>query len=199
VFHYKVDQDLRPDDRGPYLALLHEPRTRIDDALAWLAARGYVLSRSAVARHRRRLLAAEQRQAKARDRALMFARMAGSVNAPDFTAGAVVQLQHLVLEHLIRLTEPTPTSQPGREDDASGGDANSAGRELTTAEYLALSKLVAQCVKVDVARERAALRRPTAPAAPPAPTSPAPLTPEERAARNADLRRRVEDILGGRR
>src|SRR3954465_2144798 len=89
VFHYKVDEDLRPGDREAYLALLHDPRTRIEDAHRWLTEHGYVLSRSAAARHRRRLLAGEAERDTALRHSLSFARLAGSPGAPDFTAGSV--------------------------------------------------------------------------------------------------------------
>src|SRR5688572_16144641 len=60
VFHYKVDHLLAPPDAGEYEALLLDPRTTVDAAHAWLAGRGYALSRSAVARHRRRFLATRE-------------------------------------------------------------------------------------------------------------------------------------------
>src|SRR5688572_11533694 len=57
VFHYKIDHLLAPPDAAKYESLLLDPRTTIDAAHAWLTARGCALSRSAVARHRRRFLA----------------------------------------------------------------------------------------------------------------------------------------------
>src|SRR5215218_2421780 len=100
AFHYKVDEDLRPADREPYLALLHDPRTRIDDARRWLLDRGYTPSRSAVSRHRRRLLAAEAEQRAAVTRALAVADLAKSP-APDFAAAAEAYWKHLVFTRLL--------------------------------------------------------------------------------------------------
>src|SRR5688500_8611988 len=101
AFHYKVDEDLSPADREPYLALLHDPRTTIDAARAWLLERGYAPSRSAVARHRRRLLAAEDEQRDAISRALAVAQIAAAPDAPDLAAAAEAYWKHLVFERLL--------------------------------------------------------------------------------------------------
>src|SRR3954465_7285771 len=94
VFHYKVDELLRPEHRDVYLAMVRHPATRLDDAHAWLLARGYQLSRSAVTRHRRRLLARDADHDQDLARATAFARAAGGTDAPDFAAGMQLQLQH---------------------------------------------------------------------------------------------------------
>src|SRR5688572_18864019 len=128
VFHYKVDEVLRDEDRDAYLALLRDPRTRNEDAHRWLTDRGYALSLSAVARHRRRFLSSDSENQAALQRAEMFARLAGGPGAPDFAAGARVQLQHLVFQHLLELDEQV---------------------KIDSGELLQLSKLVAECVKMD--------------------------------------------------
>src|SRR5215211_533905 len=93
VFHYKVDHLLAPPDAAVYESLLLAPRTTIDAAHAWLTGRGYGLSRSAVARHRRRFLASRQaaRQKLAESehvlrRVLLAAKEAG----PDGFAAALL-------------------------------------------------------------------------------------------------------------
>jgi len=154
VFHYKVDELLRADDRDPYLTLLGDPRTRNEDAHRWLTHRGYILSLSAVARHRRRLLKSQGEQRAEIERAEMFARAARSAEAPDFAAGAKMQLQHLVFQHLMELDEH---AQIGSE------------------ELLRLSKLVGECVKMEAQRPDARKTQ-SRPSAEPAP---APQTDEE--------------------
>src|SRR4051794_17014602 len=93
-FHYKVDETLRPEHRENYLALVRSHHMRVDDAHAWLLAQGYHLSRSAVARHRRRLLGAHAEHEAALERAERFARVASRPDAPDFAAGNRLQLQY---------------------------------------------------------------------------------------------------------
>src|SRR5687767_13464658 len=121
VFHYKVDEELRPADREPYLALLHDPRTRIDDARRWLLERGYSPSRSAVARHRRRLLAAEAEQRAGITRALAVARIAGSPDAPDFAAASEAYWKHLVFTRLLEAGQPRYDEDGGWPDDDDNG------------------------------------------------------------------------------
>lgn len=183
VFHYKVDEDLRPDDREAYLALLRDARTRIDDAHRWLLARGYALSRSAVARHRRRLLSAEADRRADLDRALAFARLAGAPDAPDFAAGSVLQLQHLVFQRLLDAGDPEVARD---DDDDDEPDRPPQPPRLTPADLLTLSKLVAQCL--ELTRH---LRAHEASVAPHEPSVPAPRT-------DADLREEIEAILAGR-
>src|SRR5687768_13891803 len=97
IFHYKLDAILRPEDRQAYLDLARAPRTRNEDAHAWLLQRGYALSLSAVARHRRRLIAGDAEYRNALQKTLIFAQVAGSPGAAaDFTAAARFQLQQLV-------------------------------------------------------------------------------------------------------
>src|SRR5687768_4266119 len=95
VFHYKVEVQLKSVHREAYLAVLRDPRTRNEDAHRWLTDRGYTLSLSEVARHRRRLLTREAEHRAQVEHAALFARLAGSPDAPDFASGARVYLQHL--------------------------------------------------------------------------------------------------------
>jgi hypothetical protein len=192
VFHYKVDELLAPADRPAYLALLHDPQTRIDDAHAWLAARGYTLSRSAVARHRRRLLAGEAEQHAAERKALAFARFAAAGGAADFAAGTLLQFQHMVFQRVLEAGGAGPGFfRDGQEDSAASGGASREPERPDTSELLRLSKLVCQCI--DMSNRQLKADR-AGQAGQPA----APVTPEEKAARDAALRQRIEEILSGR-
>jgi hypothetical protein len=142
-FHYKIDETLRPEDRQNYLALVRCPAMRVDDAHAWLLGRGYAVSRSAVARHRRRLLSTDVEHDQALERAEMFARMATGPGAPDFAAGNRLQLQYVVFQYLKKFHDPTP----GDIDD--GRDVPDEIRLISPEELLTLSKVVAQCVELD--------------------------------------------------
>jgi hypothetical protein len=179
VFHYKVDETLRPEHRDVYLAMIRHPATRLDDAHAWLLARGYQLSRSAVARHRRRLLARDAEHEQDLDRAVAYAKVAGGKDAPDFAAGMELQLQHLVFQHLMELDRRLP----GREDDE-----DEVREPMDTAELLRLSKLVAQVV--ETAAKQIRTKKPDAPAIT-EPTAVVKRTDER-------LRKDIEDILAGR-
>jgi hypothetical protein len=189
VFHYKVDEVLTPGDRPAYLALLHDPRTRIDDAHRWLTEHGYALSRSAVARHRRRLLAGEAERQAAERKALAFARFAAAGGGADFAAGTLVQFQQIVFERVLEAGGDGHLVRGGRaesSDDSAAGPAR-----LDSSELLRLSKLVCQCIDMSHRQlEADRVRQARQPAAP--------LTPEERAARDAALRLRIEEILAGR-
>jgi hypothetical protein len=191
VFHYKVDELLAPADRPAYLALLHDPRTRIDDAHAWLTARGYALSRSAVARHRRRLLAGAAEQHAAERKALAFARFASAGGGADFAAGTLLQFQHMVFQRVLEAGGAGHLLREDQEHSAANGDASPEPERIDSTELLRLSKLVCQCIdmshrQLEADRARSA-RQPAAP-----------LTPEEKAARDAALRQRIEEILAGR-
>src|SRR5687768_8634142 len=109
VFHYKVDHLLGPPDATEYEALLLDPRTTVDAAHAWLAGRGYALSRSAVARHRRRFLASREtaRQKAAESEVvlknvLFAARQAGP---EGFAAALLGGLQLALFNHLMEIED----------------------------------------------------------------------------------------------
>ena len=140
AFHYKVDELLTVADREAYTQLLREPRTTIDGAHTWLGQRGYVLSRSAVARHRRRLLTADAERAAERELAKELGRLAGTPNAPDFAAGAAMQWQHVVFQRLMAAGE------------CIDAEYNGASREKppmpTPAELILLGKLVEQSIEL---------------------------------------------------
>lgn len=183
VFHYKVDEDLAPADRQPYLALLRDPRTRIEDAHRWLLERGYAASRSAVARHRRRVLAGEAEHQAGMARALAFARLAGSPDAPDFAAGAERYWQHLVFERL-RTCGAAPAGESGGPGPAGAAPASAP----TPAELLELGKLVVQCIELT-------RRRLLHSTAPPPPRGPAGAPAASPPRSDEQLRSEIEDIL----
>src|SRR6476469_4680973 len=85
-FHFKIDETVRAEHRAIYLALVRSPHMRVDDAHAWLLAQGYDVSRSAVARHRRHLLAGDAEHELALRREAQFARVMTGSDAPDFVA-----------------------------------------------------------------------------------------------------------------
>ena len=161
VFHYKVDHLLSPADAAAYADLLLDPRTRVDDAHAWLIARGYALSRSAVARHRRRFLAA---RAAAREKAaeadLLLKRvlLAAKEAGPEGFAAAclgghqlalfnfLMKLEHFdefPAEHYLELTKAIALNirtqrelleMQRRAREAAGPDAAAKDAQLSEAE-----------------------------------------------------------------
>lgn len=97
---FKVDLALRPADRADYEALLADPRTTGGDALAWLVARGYALTRVAVYRHRRHFLRGlddVRHWAGVARHAADAARVHGPVVLAE---GAVTQLEHMLMRAL---------------------------------------------------------------------------------------------------
>jgi hypothetical protein len=124
--HYKIDNDLRFDDRGPYVAHLRDPRTTIDLAHAWLADHGF--SRSAVARHRRHYLERREREEASLRQAQAFARFAASGGAPDFAAGALLQAEHLLFERVweMKARAEAVADSPGPQKLCAVADAISA-------------------------------------------------------------------------
>jgi hypothetical protein len=145
IFHYKIDEVVRPADRENYLALAGDPRMRNQDAHGWLLGQGYQISLSAVARHRRRFWAESGRLQSENRLTESLARMLGRPDAPDFAAAADVQFQHLVFRHLMNCDQRTAV-------DEETGLAES-GR-ISSAELLRLTKLVKSCVDLTVARVR---------------------------------------------
>ena len=113
AFHYKVDELLTPADLTAYLSLIEHPRTRVDDAHAWLTARGYALSRSAVARHRCRHLnrLAESRRTIDAARAVgeaVAAGASGGTDAVSFDDAAGVYLAYLLFDRLLSIDKDSP-------------------------------------------------------------------------------------------
>src|SRR3954468_9028861 len=105
VFHYKIDHDLTPADRSAYESVLTDPKTTVDIAHAWLHAHGYPMSRSAVARHRRRVLKA---RLEARTRvacAAEYARYAAKTGPQGLWSAALIRSQQLLFTRLMD-TEP---------------------------------------------------------------------------------------------
>lgn len=211
VFHYKIDEVLCAEDREAYRTLALDPRTTNQSAHAWLTQRGYTtLSLSAVARHRRRLVAAEHQRQGDLDRIRAFASIGSKPGeAPDFAHAAEYQLQAMVFDHLMRLGEQAERYEAAREA-AFAADGDPPAREapaenpVTSAELLRVCKLVAQCVNLTAARlgvapagAAARKRRPGGRSAAPAPIDP-PL-PSDPEARDAALVARIQDILGVRR
>jgi hypothetical protein len=97
--HFKIDRLLTPADLSAYHAFLREPAATVDTAHAWLIGRGYTMvSRSAVARHKRLLLERDEKHARALRSAEAYARLAGAPDAPDLAAGAMLRAEHLMFE-----------------------------------------------------------------------------------------------------
>jgi hypothetical protein len=178
IFHYKVDETLRPGDRENYLALIRHPLMRNEDAHAWLLGRGYRLSLSAVARHRRRLTAGDaEHHAEAR-KTEIFARAMADPDAPDMAAGGEALLQHLVFRHLMNFD-----ARMANEEDGIG-DENDL---INATELLRLSQLVKSVVDLTAARVRRELAKKSQPQG-------TPPTPRD----DATLRKDIEDILARR-
>ena len=176
IFHYKIDEVLRADDRDNYLALIRHPLMRNEDAHGWLMGRGYRVSLSAVARHRRRLCANDARQRAEDQQTEALARFLGGPGAPDFAAATDVQLQHLVFRHLLNCDQ--------RIADEEDGFDHENGR-IETSELLRLSRLVKSMIDLAAARAR----RQTAGK----PPDPKPIPRDD-----ATLRKDINDILAGR-
>src|SRR5437868_392026 len=113
--HYRIDEVLTPDDRRAYGAVLRDPRTTVKSAHAWLGARGYRLSESAVARHMRHFLEAAHEQRATEQFALRLAEMEGSgeVSGDTFVRGAVLRADQLILEAIFAL-KPMEGTTPAK-------------------------------------------------------------------------------------
>jgi hypothetical protein len=142
-FHFRVDETLRAEHRAIYLALVRSPHMRLGDAHAWLLAQGYSLSRSAVARHRRRLLLADAERDLELRRAAEYARVATGPLAPDLISGARVRIQQIVFERLLDLQTPTD------EDRREGRVTADGTRVIPPKELLEFAKLLAECVELE--------------------------------------------------
>jgi hypothetical protein len=175
--HFKIDHDLRPEDRDAYLARLREPRTTIDVAHAWLAEHGYRgFSRSAVARHRRHYLEAFERRERIADAAMQFAALArdGRFSAEGLILGMAAQSEALLFTAML--------------------DRPAEGEALTLKELDELGRLVSVMVKTrqqvfELERQIESAGRPTSSSAIQAAAAPAP-TPEEQ--RETTVRRICE-------
>jgi hypothetical protein len=148
-----VDHLLAPPDAAEYESLLQGPRTTIDAAHAWLTARGYALSRSAVARHRRRFLASrDAARAKAAEseqvlrRVLLAAKEAG----PEGFAAACLAGHQLALFNFLMKIEHFD--------------------EFPADLYLVLTKAIALNIKAQ--RDVIEMQRRATPPRPDAPTPP---------------------------
>jgi hypothetical protein len=182
-FHYKIDETLRDEDRDDYRALVRSPQMRIDDAHAWLLARGYQVSRSAVARHRRRLLAGDVDHRRAIDRAEALAHIVRQLGIKDVSTLNRIEFQMTVLQHLKRVRRLS------RADDRELREKGRCRGRIASSELLALSKLVQQCMEME--RRAIADEQST--------TSPGPDQPVVAVRRtDEELRQRVQDILSGR-
>ena len=112
--HFRIDHELRPEDRAAYLAYLREPQTTIKSAHAWLAGRGYAdFSESAVARHMRHSLAGFEQQRAAEQFSLHLAELAGREGG-DYALlrGAVVRLDQLILDATFDLRPDAEDATP---------------------------------------------------------------------------------------
>ena len=176
IFHYKIDEVLRADDRENYLALIRHPVMRNEDAHGWLLGRGYHISLSAVARHRRRLIAGDAEHRSEAQKTQIFARAMAGPNGPDFAAAGELQFQHLVFRHLMNFNERLADEEDGIADEDTRVDAS---------ELLRLSKLVKSCVDMTVERVKREIAEKS--------TDPRPAPRDD-----AALRKDIEDIMSGR-
>ena len=159
--HFRIDDELKPDDLRAYRAFVVEPRTTNKSAHAWLVARGYTaFSESAVARHRRYYLERHENDAGAVSRAGHWARMArdSATDGCDIVAGAVVLSEVQLMHELFSV----------------------GGRRVSDEELERLGAQVSRMVNTRIAlskMETAAGRRPSGQG--PAPEPP-PMTEEEK-------------------
>ena len=101
--HFRIDDELRPDDREGYLAFLREPGNTIDLSRDWLAEHGYRdVSRSAVARHRRHYLESFRRREELVDATRHYAHLAkaGGFDTDAIVAGLAARHETLLAEAL---------------------------------------------------------------------------------------------------
>lgn len=113
--HFRIDHELRPEDREPYQAYLREPTTTNKSAHAWLRARGYDFSESAVARHMRHFLAGTRDQRLTEQFAMRYLDLArsGKVSAENFLRASLLCADQAVFEATmsLRFTERDVTPQ----------------------------------------------------------------------------------------
>lgn len=103
--HFRVDDELKSADREPYLAYLREPRATNKSAHAWLAARGYTFSESAVARHMRHVLEGTGEQLLGEQLAVRVLGLAQSGQAPEetFLRASLFRADQLLFEAVMEL------------------------------------------------------------------------------------------------
>jgi hypothetical protein len=101
----RIDRILSPEDRVAYEALIGDPRTTNEAALAWLKEHGYSASDSAVARHRRRfidMLDNVRESARVASEIVQITRVPG---AAQLSEGMLAKMEQVILEQLVRLKE----------------------------------------------------------------------------------------------
>ena len=98
--HSRIDHELKGEDREAYLALLREPRTTNKSAHAWLCARGYSFSESAVARHMRHYLEGAHEQRVGEQFAMRYLDLpeSGRVSPEHFLRAALFRMDQLLFE-----------------------------------------------------------------------------------------------------
>jgi hypothetical protein len=182
IFHYKIEELLREQDREAYLALIVDPQTTNLSAHAWLRERGSALSLSAVARHRRRRIASAAEERREMQRTMALAEYLAGPDAPDFARAAQYQFQHMVF-HLLRVAD----ADMARRDESPPADNDiDINRRKDAEELTRLCKLVQACVNLTVTQVRHDLQK-----APPAKEVKPPRDDET-------LRADIEAILKGR-
>ena len=129
---FKVDLALKPEDRADYEALLADPRASGNDALAWLVARGYALTRVSVYRHRRHFLRGLddiRHWAGVARHAADAARVHGPAVLAD---GVVTQLEHMLVRALHAMNAAGATPDPRQFADL----ATAVARAVATREVI---------------------------------------------------------------
>ena len=145
---FKVDLALKPGDRPDYEALLADPRASGNDALAWLVARGYALTRVSVYRHRRHFLRGlddVRHWAGVARHAADAARVHGPAVLAD---GAVTQLEHMLVRALHAMNAAGATPDPRQFADL----ATAVARAVATRGAIDLHRHAAEERAAELAR-----------------------------------------------
>jgi hypothetical protein len=103
----KIDRILSPADSEEYEQFLSDRRHTLDDAEAWLKARGYKVCRRATDTHRRRF---REKMKSVRDSARLATAMTGAAAAEPkgrltFTDGMMTRSEQVLMEQLVNINE----------------------------------------------------------------------------------------------
>jgi hypothetical protein len=103
----KIDKTLSPEHAAEYERFLSDRRHTLDDAEAWLEARGYVISRSATDTHRRRFRQMQRNmRASARLATAMTSKAAeGPAGRLIFADGMMLRSEQVLMEQLVGINE----------------------------------------------------------------------------------------------
>ena len=143
VRHFRIDHLLKPEDLREYQQFLRRPSTTIESAVAWLAQRNYVITRSAVHRHRK---AYTEELEELRNSARLAAELAelgrgeGPAGGTGGGGGVFAEAaQTLFEQRLMQRLHAAVTGGGGDDDDEAGALAGAK-------QWDALAKAVAGAV-----------------------------------------------------